>query len=277
MVVDYKIIEAEIRQHEANSFANKTNLDKNKVTYFRLDGKKFKSLLDKSLFEKPYDKIILDAFQMTCQDLIQSEWPIDFIYQQSDELSLVMLPRKNKNGDTTNMLYNGNVTKHLALLASKVTSLFVVHIFTILELIARAVPGGDISTLVRYEKIKNHVKRLGVSFDNRVFQGAFYTHRAFMWRLWDNGRNSINTYATSVLGHGPVVGKTSAEARDLADSENQQTKYNDLDSRFRCGRLYAKDYGDDDWNTFNTIMEKHIAEENVVVSATSSEYEVNSD
>lgn len=85
----------------------------------RLDGKAFHTFTDG--LNKPFDKGLSDAMEITLKALCAEIQNVKFGYTQSDEISLIMSDLDNEN---TSLWFDGNVPKIVSVAASIATAHF---------------------------------------------------------------------------------------------------------------------------------------------------------
>ncbi len=152
----------------------------------RLDGRRF-SLLTKLFFDKPFSEKMQKIMSRTAYYIFK-ETHADISYVQSDEISLVYLP-KNKERFTHS--FGGKIQKLASTLAAQTTLHF--------NLLGDSV-GVDKLDIQSFTSF-------GAHFDCRVFtcdNKENMNHEIAMYYLWrhkDCIRNAINQYAQSKFSH----------------------------------------------------------------------------
>ena len=139
----------------------------------RLDGKAFHTLTRG--FDKPFDKILMQAMQETMHCLAQEVQGCVFGYTQSDEITLVLTDYKELN---TNAYFDYNVQKLTSVCASIATREFIIAIANL--------------TCNDEEKANKYFNKLAnVAFDCRAFNiPVSEVCNNLVWRQLDCIRNS---------------------------------------------------------------------------------------
>jgi tRNA(His) 5'-end guanylyltransferase len=190
---------------------SRTYFPKRDIVFVRLDGKSFKSYTSK--LKKPFD---LDL----AQDLLDTaHWLIKHIpnailsFSHSDEISLVLQPRKN---DRWEPWFGGNINKIISVTASMASSYF---------------------NSLRIKRYGNDIK-LAI-FDSRAWSidesMRFEIINYLIWRHNDCKRNAINAIAQSVFSDSELHGKRQAER--IVMLESLDIKLSQWDSRLINGNL----------------------------------------
>jgi tRNA(His) guanylyltransferase len=97
------------------------NLDKTKITVFRLDGHKFSKFT--SNFTKPFDNNFTMSMKQTALKTFEYfDFSIGFV--GSDEITLCIVPKIGKNGEICDMEFSGRIQKMTTLLAGFVSVTF---------------------------------------------------------------------------------------------------------------------------------------------------------
>ena len=185
------IIGDKIKQYE--KVITSIKLDSTFPIVIRLDGNNF-STFTRNL-TKPYDIRFSELMQEVSKFALQ-ETGFDIAYVQSDEISLVYIPK-----ETNSQIYHdGKLYKILSKLASKVSVRFNIR-------------------LSKYLPDKQNDEPI---FDCRIFNLpdnnlAFETIK---WRFKDARRNSILSLGYWTLGHNKVVNKKGKEILELLLENN---------------------------------------------------------
>ena len=139
----------------------------------RLDGKAFHTLTRG--FDKPFDKVLMQAMQETMLCLAQEVQGCVFGYTQSDEITLVLTDYKELN---TNAYFDYNIQKLTSVCASIATREFIIAIANL--------------TCNDEEKANKYFNKLtNVAFDCRAFNiPVSEVCNNLVWRQLDCIRNS---------------------------------------------------------------------------------------
>lgn len=153
----------------------KIMLPKDSYYIVRLDGKAFHTFTKQ--FKKPFDKRFRDAMRDTAKFLASRMQGCIAAYTQSDEITLVLTDRQT---ETTQSFFNGNLQKIISVTASICTAKFN-------ELINTGQPAY---------------------FDSRVFiiDEAVEVYNCLYWRYSDCIRNAKQTFAQTYFSHKQLHG-----------------------------------------------------------------------
>lgn len=137
--------------------------------YIRLDGRGF-SKFTKTMI-KPYDTRMANCMIETSKKILKS-FHADYVYTQSDEISVLFKPRLPEN----EWMFGGRIDKWLSLVASQTTAFFIQSLLT--------------NGLGDYVEKAPH-------FDARLCDGLTKTEAAdfLKWRADDARRNAIQMLA----------------------------------------------------------------------------------
>ncbi len=150
----------------------------------RLDGCHFSNYTKG--FEKPYSSIIRDAFIHTSQHLFKNISGLQLIYQQSDEMSLLITDYKDFN---TQSWMNKNIQKIVSISSSILTAHFNEFIWS-----------------------KNLSIKKTAYFDSRAFcLPKEEVCNYFLWRERDWIRNSVSVLAQKNFSHKELHKKSSRD------------------------------------------------------------------
>jgi len=181
-----------IKQYEKTITGIK--LDSTIPIIIRLDGNNF-SQFTKSL-NKPFDIKFNELMQEVTKFALK-ETGYTFAYTQSDEITLVYIPKHNLNSST---YHDGKVYKILSKLSSKVSVYFN-------KLLPVYLP-----TKINESPI----------FDCRIFNvpNMDIVYEVLLWRFKDARRNSILNMGYWKLSHKQIINKNTSEVIELLKSNN---------------------------------------------------------
>lgn len=144
----------DLRMKENYEFPYRVKLTKRIPVIVRLDGKAFHTFT-KSL-DKPFDDILISAFQETCLRLCEDIQGCQIAYHQSDEISLLIVDYQSLESQA---YFDYNVQKMASIIASSATLYFNRAFENIFK------HRGFVDEPGRYEK----AIETGAKFDCRVF------------------------------------------------------------------------------------------------------------
>lgn len=196
-----------------------THLDKKIPAIIRLDGKGFSKLTSKlkNPFNPQFEQIMITVTQFLCekvQDVVAA-------YTQSDEITLVVVPKPSKEENKEpNAWYDFRVQKMASTSASMCAVEFYKHS------LALSLFGND---------------DFDVAFDSRVFSCApSNVIKVLMWRQQDCMKNSISKFAQQTLSHKQVQGKNGREKIEMC-LEQDRSWEKDLSWSFKYGTFLHKE------------------------------------
>ena len=175
----------------------------------RIDGKAFHSYT-KGL-AKPFSEPLHDAFMKTIYGLFEEVQGACLIYQQSDEITIVIPPSK----EGSHLWFDGKAFKIISNCASITTAYF----------------------------NQNKVKKELAFFDARVFQVPSRQEaiNSVFWRYKDWERNSIASLAQSLFSQKELSGKSRIEQKQMCLSKG--VDWNDCLPWQKFGTFYTKELG----------------------------------
>jgi len=187
--------ESEYNYFRTLELATPETLSNNQYTVIRCDGNHFHSYA--RLFLKPFDPFMhycLDrAYYWTVNDLFKGFWAC--IYSQSDEVTIVLYPKKMEAGDELCDIPYGRKSKLMSIIPSRIATAFIVGLYktcqkTVDQLYKLL--GIDSNFEYNYERI---IQSIG--FDCRIFQTSKKgdVDRCLTWRRTD----AINNLKQMVL------------------------------------------------------------------------------
>ena len=186
--------------------------DVNLPLYIRLDGRSFSKVTKK--MEKPYSVDFISVMQATTEELMH-EFSIDMGFCQSDEISLVLLPRKT---DGFTYPFAGRQNKILSVFASAAT--------------------------------QNFIKAYGKRFEDEPVRNIHFDARSisltpeetalmFMWRHKDATRNAILQYAHNCgkFSKKSLHGVKTSQVLEMIEDAGVDWYY-DVNEYFRLGTFF---------------------------------------
>lgn len=204
----------------------------------RLDGKAFHTFTRN--FEKPFDYVLIKTMQETAQYLCQNIQGCILSYQQSDEISLILIDYQKLTSDAW---FDYEVQKICSVAASMCTMAFNKFFNKNVEEYI-----NSISSLEDYdiESIRNYVKALQKALD----KGAMFDARCFnlpkeevanyiYWRQLDATRNSIQMVGQAYFSHKELHAKTCNMIQDMLH-EQKGINWNDYPIHLKRGSCCKK-------------------------------------
>ena len=159
----------------------KHHLIKKLPVIIRLDGKTFHSFTKQIKAQKPYDNNLKEAFNQTIKSIFNEIHNLKFVYQQSDEVSLLLTDYEKIE---TEPYLNNNIQKITSITSSIFTTYF--------------------------NKYIN--QSVNAYFDCRCFNlPKEEVVNYFIWRQQDATRNSISSFAQSLFSHKRLQGLNQKE------------------------------------------------------------------
>lgn len=197
----------------------------------RLDGRAFHTFT-KGL-KRPFDERLSRMMIETTKTLVE-ETHANIGYTQSDEISLIFIPKENSPMN----MFNGRIQKVVSTLAGIASARF-----------------GELKNTHLPEK-----KKRGV-FDCRVWNVPSFEEaiNSVRWREWDATKNSISMAASAYYSHQSLQGLNGSEKQDLL--MNKGINFNDFPSFFKRGtyvqrKTFTKEMSEQD---LANLPEKHTA------------------
>lgn len=169
-------------------------LDITKPILVRIDGKRFSRFT--SGYLKPYDHRLMTCMINTAE-LLLSDTHADIAYTQSDEITLVYLPKTEYK--VCKIPFNGRVQKTASVFASKATAYYIREY----DFIQRSVETLGDSSPFYIEGAKEFQKDVTPNFDCRIFNATNEAEASnqILWRVHDAMRNAVSCVFRYRIGH----------------------------------------------------------------------------
>ncbi len=191
-------------------------LDTAQIIVGRLDGRSF-SKFTKNM-QKPFDSTFSNAMQRTTKYLMSAFSP-DLAYTQSDEITLVWIPKNIPDANT--MLFAGRIQKLASVLAGATSVCFFKEITV-----------DILHNTQKYLEMFPH-------FDCRLFNCTEQeSYEALVWRQRDCIKNSISMAARAAYPHAALHKKCGAEKINMLLA--QGISWHDYDSHNKYGTFFRK-------------------------------------
>ena len=193
-----------------DQYENRTRISLPRRTYtiLRVDGKAFHSYCHG--LEKPYDKMFMEAMDVTASEMLRQIMGSEFAYVQSDEISFLLTDFAKPN---TEAWFDANLQKMASVGAAMATAYF-----TQLRT-SSGLPMFD----ARVFTIPDHIE----------------VENYFIWRQQDAVRNSILMLAQHYYSPKQMHGKTCSALQDMIYVKGDN--WNDHPARFKRGGLVYYD------------------------------------
>lgn len=205
------------RMKDYESFQTSQKLYSQLPVIARMDGRAFHSFCRP--FAKPFDEGLIFAMDSTCIDLVK-EFNADLGYVQSDEITLVFLPK-----DLNSQLpFGGREFKLQSVLASFTSVSFMKHIKNHEIVLSRNWLDGRLP-----------------HFDARVFNvpNIDEAANAVLWRILDAEKNSIQMLGQAHFSHKQLHGLKGGQIKTKLEEE-QGVVWGELPSRRKSGTLVKR-------------------------------------
>lgn len=188
------------------------SLPRRMPTVIRLDGKSFHTFTKG--FKRPWDDLLIEAIDQTAAHLCKEVMNCVISYQQSDEISLLLIDYKNQTSKT---FFDNSIQKLCSVTAGMASAFFTRWMLNFIP---------DCSPVV---------------FDSRCFVlPEFEVSNYFLWRQQDAIRNSIQSLGQYHLSHKSLQGKSCADIQDML-FRKKDINWHELPTRYKRGRCCIKE------------------------------------
>ena len=214
------------------------NISRNYLTrripvIIRIDGKAFHTFTRG--FEKPFDKVFMEAMQQTMKYLCENIQGCVLGYTQSDEITLVLTDYANIDTDAW---FGYNIQKMASVAASMATMAFNKEFEAIVAVEEDSYYCGE-----RIEFLHRHQEALekGAMFDARCFNiPKEEVCNAIYWRQLDATRNSIQMVGQAYFSQKKLQNKTCNQIQDMLH-EQKGINWNDFPTDCKRGSCCIKE------------------------------------
>lgn len=227
----------------------------------RLDGKAFHSYTKG--FDKPFDRLLMEAMQGTMLKLCKEVQGCVFGYTQSDEITLVLTDYKTIKTDAW---FGYNIQKMTSVSASIATLEFNRLIREAWSKVAaNIIPLKDGDPIVNEEAFKRSQLLLSRTdkavFDSRAFSvPKDEVCNCLIWRQQDATRNSIEAAGQANYSHGQLHKKNCNEIQEMLFQKG--INWNDYPTDFKrgsaCYRVKKTEVMDDVRNSGQIIVTRNV-------------------
>lgn len=209
-----------------------TSLLRRTPVIIRLDGrafhtftKKFTPDTDPSLKNGPFSHILHNLMVITSQALFHYIQNAQFVYTQSDEISILL---KDWTRLSTDQWFGGNIQKITSISASMASTYFNFQLQRVPEW-NKWVHESGTYTIPMIFPIPTYVGEIPL-FDSRVFNlPKEEVVNYFIWRQQDATRNSINMLARFYFSHKELHQKSTSDVQDMLMLQ-KGINWNDLET-----------------------------------------------
>ena len=215
---------------------SKTKLMKRCPVICRIDGKAHHSFTRG--FKRPFDEIYIKSMQETAKYLCENIQGVVLSYQQSDEITLVMVDYKEFN---TSPYFDYEVQKLCSIVASMATMAFNKIFKKEVNLYFEKWENGSIATQ-NYCNILFDAIEKGAMFDARVFNiPKEEVTNCIYWRQLDASRNSVQMVGQANFSHKELQNKTCNMIQDMLMLQ-KGINWNDFPTYQKRGSCCVKMY-----------------------------------
>lgn len=217
----------------------KTKLIRRMPVILRLDGKAFHSFTKG--FKRPFDDLLIKTMQETAKYLCQNIQGCVLSYQQSDEISLVLIDYQKFTSDAW---FDYEVQKMCSVAASMCTmafnKFFIHNVATLGTTIIKSGEDYDVNKVREYYFTLQKAIDKGAMFDCRCFnlpkeEVANYIY----WRQLDATRNSIQMVGQAHFSHNQLMNKNCNMIQDMLHEE-KDINWNDFPVHKKRGSCCIK-------------------------------------
>jgi tRNA(His) 5'-end guanylyltransferase len=205
----------------------------------RIDGKAFHTFTRG--FAKPFDEVLGNAMVRTMEYLCKNIQGCVFGYQQSDEITLLLIDYQTFETDAW---FDYEVQKMCSIAASMATMTFNTFFENeVNKFYYNHVKPGD--PLVEYYQVYRDAQYKGAMFDARCFNiPKEEACNLIYWRQLDATRNSIQMVGQANFSHGELQGKSCNMIQDMLH-EQRGINWNDYPTRWKRGVAWTRHGGID--------------------------------
>ena len=219
----------------------KTRLVRRMPVAIRIDGKAFHTFTRG--FQKPFDEVLGNAMVRTMEYLAKNIQGCVFAYQQSDEITLLLIDYQTLETDAW---FEYEVQKMCSISASMATMAFNKYFA---EEVQKHIDGTE-PIFITDEEIKlidtySRAVEKGAMFDSRVFNiPKEEACNLVYWRQLDATRNSIQMVGQANFSHSELQGCSCNVIQDMLH-EQRGINWNDFPTRWKRGTAWTRARGID--------------------------------
>ena len=233
------------RMKEFYEAVPKTKLVRRMPVAIRLDGKAFHTFTRG--FQKPFDEVLGNAMVRTMEYLAKNIQGCVFAYQQSDEITLLLIDYQTLDTDAW---FEYEVQKMCSISASMATMAFNKYFAEEIDKWAFYIDKefGCDHVKPEYKKlldVYNKAWEKGAMFDSRVFNiPKEEACNLVYWRQLDATRNSIQMVGQANFSHNELQGCSCNVIQDMLH-EQRGINWNDFPTRWKRGTAWTRARGID--------------------------------
>ena len=223
----------------------KTKLMRRTPVAIRIDGKAFHTFTRG--FVKPFDEVLGNAMARTMEYLAKNIQGCVFAYQQSDEITLILIDYQTFETDAW---FDYEVQKMCSIAASMATmafnKFFAEEVDTWMRRTIFPHPEADKDEVLMslWNRYREALQK-GAMFDARVFNiPKEEVVNLVYWRQLDAQRNSVQMIGQARYSHSYLQGKSCADIKELL-SADFGINWDGLPARWKHGCSWTKETGID--------------------------------
>ena len=219
----------------------KTRLMRRTPVAIRIDGKAFHTFTKG--FKKPFDEVLGNAMVRTMEYLAKNIQGCVFAYQQSDEISLLLIDYQKLNSSAW---FDYEVQKMCSIAASMATMAFNKYFQEeVQKHIDDTEPIFITDEEIRLIDTYSRAAEKGAMFDARVFSiPKEEATNLVYWRQLDATRNSIQMVGQANFSHNELQGKSCNMIQDMLLTQ-RDINWNDYPTRWKRGVAWKRSIGVD--------------------------------
>lgn len=238
-----KYSELDIRMKTYYEQIPNTKLIRKVPVAVRIDGKAFHSFTKG--FKRPFDEVLIAAMQNTAKYLCENIQGCVMSYQQSDEITLILIDYKNLDSAAW---FDYRVQKMCSIAASMGTMAFN-KFFS--EEIRKFDEKHNLSCMAIFNNPENEITKLHDAYWKACHKGAMFDARCFnipkeevanliYWRQLDATRNSIQMVGQAYFSHKELNGKSANQIQDMLFTQ-KGINWNDFPTHQKRGSCCIKE------------------------------------
>jgi tRNA(His) guanylyltransferase len=228
-----------MKQYENQPLPSDGKIKNDEYFIIRLDGRSFSNFT--SGFNKPFDKLFIQAMCYTTADLLE-KFNCKTAYCHSDEITLIFSRQypNDKGVYTTTHLFDGRIQKLLSLTAAYCSVRFNYYLNNLFDtdnlLLNYPTNEYSKSLIIRIMSCEQMFDARIIIFDD-TNNHEIVNHQ--IWRsVYDCHRNAVQTYGHHFIGHKKILNKNTSEMIQMLELEHNII-WNDIPTYLKYG-FYCK-------------------------------------
>ena len=218
----------------------KTRLVRRMPVAIRIDGKAFHTFTRG--FQKPFDEVLGNAMVRTMEYLCKNIQGVVFGYQQSDEITLLLIDYQTLETDAW---FEYEVQKMCSISASMATMAFNTFFKNEVDKFYYNHCSREDPLFEKHYQIYRDAQYKGAMFDARCFNiPKEEACNLVYWRQLDATRNSIQMVGQANFSHSELQGCSCNVIQDMLH-EQRGINWNDYPTRWKRGVAWTKEIGID--------------------------------